>query len=171
MHLIRPACVGSNALRGKQVVAFDDQVAIETWFLPFAEDGELRVELKCVVRYGVMIRLDSSLSFELQNWHSCYTPFRGLTDDRSSQSVFKSKDRSSGDHCWQGQTGTIRGHIKVLGRFLHDPYTIFPPTIVITAFVSSISRGDARNRFVVSTTKSATLCTSIEPLIFSSKFA
>jgi len=55
-----------QCFKGQQVVAFYDQVAIETRLLTFTEDAELRIELKRVVRDGVMIRLDSSLPFELQ---------------------------------------------------------------------------------------------------------
>src|SRR6266536_4731345 len=38
-----------QCFEGHQVVAFNDQVAIEPWLLAFTEDGELRIELKRVM--------------------------------------------------------------------------------------------------------------------------
>jgi len=49
-----------KGLESEQVVAFDNQVAVETWLLTLGQNGQLGVELEDVMGDGVVVRLNPS---------------------------------------------------------------------------------------------------------------
>jgi len=60
---------GQQGFEGQEVVALDDEVAIQRGGLALVQDGEFFVELEGVVRDRVVVGLDGGLAFELQVGH------------------------------------------------------------------------------------------------------
>jgi len=61
VNALDPARVrGKKGLESEQVVAFDNQVAVETWLLTLGQNGQLGVELEDVMGDGVVVRLNPS---------------------------------------------------------------------------------------------------------------
>ena len=58
-----------QSLQREQVVALDDQVAVEPGPLALLQNGQLAVELQRVMRDGVVVVLDGGLALELQDRH------------------------------------------------------------------------------------------------------
>ena len=56
---------GEEGLEGEEVVAFDDEVAIEAGLFALWQERQLGVELQAVMGHGVVVGLDDRLAFEL----------------------------------------------------------------------------------------------------------
>ena len=53
----------------QQIVAFDDQVAVQAGLFALGQERELGVELQAVMGHGVVVGLDDRLALELKRWH------------------------------------------------------------------------------------------------------
>ena len=67
VNALDPACMsGKKRLESQQVVALDNQIAVETWLLTLGQNRQLGVELENVMGDRVVVRLNRGLSLELE---------------------------------------------------------------------------------------------------------
>ncbi|MCA1606344.1 MAG: hypothetical protein LC775_12930, partial [Acidobacteria bacterium] len=66
---LKSALCRQQGFKRQQVVALDNQIAVESWVLALAQYREFGIKFQRVVRDGVMIVLDRSLALELKDWH------------------------------------------------------------------------------------------------------
>lgn len=67
---------GEEGLEREEVVAFEDEIAVERGFLPPLQTGKFRVELQRVMRDRAMVILDRGFSLELKDRQWKVPPLR-----------------------------------------------------------------------------------------------